>query len=114
VKFLIEHSFSKYFSQNDKNIPPIKSLIGLCLYAGLGDVQPTLRNKIMVQRISRTENQMLTHARNSEITNFIYIYIFWFNLSVWHINYQILVPQYTKCSHVQKHPEQRATFLYLD
>ncbi len=64
---MIEHSFSKYFSQNDKNIPPIKSWIGLCLYAGLGDVQPTLRNKIMVQRISRTENQMLTHARNSEI-----------------------------------------------
>jgi hypothetical protein len=49
VEFLIEHSFSKYCSQNDENFPPKKSLIGLCLYAGLGDVQPTLRNKIMAK-----------------------------------------------------------------
>ncbi len=46
VEFLIEHSFSKYCSQNDKKFPPKNSLIGLCLYASLGDVQPTLRNKI--------------------------------------------------------------------
>jgi hypothetical protein len=35
VEFLIEQSFSKYCSQNDKKFPPIKSLIGLCFYAGL-------------------------------------------------------------------------------
>jgi hypothetical protein len=46
---LKERSSSKYFSQNDKKIPPIKSLIGLCLHAGLGDVQPTFRNKVMVK-----------------------------------------------------------------
>jgi hypothetical protein len=49
VEFLIEHSFSTYFSQNDENFPTKKSLIGLCLYAGLGDVQPTSRNEIMVK-----------------------------------------------------------------
>jgi hypothetical protein len=49
MEFLIEQSFSKYISQNDENFPPIKSVIGFCLYAGLGDVQPTLRNKIMVK-----------------------------------------------------------------
>jgi hypothetical protein len=49
VEFLIEHSFSKYFSQNDTKFPAKKSFIGLCLYAGLGDVQPTLRNEIMVK-----------------------------------------------------------------
>jgi hypothetical protein len=49
VELLIEHFVSKYFSQNDKKIPPKQSLIGLCLYAGLGDVQPTLRNEIMVK-----------------------------------------------------------------
>jgi hypothetical protein len=47
VEFLIEHSFSKYCSQNDKEFPPKNSSIGVCLYAGLGDVQPALRNKIM-------------------------------------------------------------------
>jgi hypothetical protein len=50
VKFLIERSISKYFSQNDENFPPKKSLIGVCFYAGLGDVQATLRNKIMVKQ----------------------------------------------------------------
>jgi len=49
VEFVIEHFFSKYFSENIKKNLPLKSLIGLCLYAGLGDVQPTLRNKIMVK-----------------------------------------------------------------
>jgi hypothetical protein len=48
VKFLIEHSFSKYCSQNDKKIPPKKSCIGVWLYAGLGE-QRTLRNKIMAK-----------------------------------------------------------------
>jgi hypothetical protein len=49
VKFLIEHSFSKSCSQNDQKIPPKKSCIGVWLYAGLGDMQPTLRNKVMVK-----------------------------------------------------------------
>jgi len=46
---LREHSSPKYLLQNDNKFPPIKSLIGLCLHAGLGDVQPTLRNKVMVK-----------------------------------------------------------------
>jgi hypothetical protein len=49
VKFLIEHSNTKHFSQNDENFPPKKSLIGVCSYAGLADVQPTVTNKIMVK-----------------------------------------------------------------
>jgi hypothetical protein len=49
VEVWIEHSLSKHCSQNDEHFPPKKSIIGVCLYAGLGDVQTTLRNKIMVE-----------------------------------------------------------------
>jgi hypothetical protein len=45
VEFLIEHSFSKYVSQNGENFSPKKSELGLCLYSGLGVVQPTQKTK---------------------------------------------------------------------
>jgi hypothetical protein len=66
MEFLIEQSFSKCISQNDENFQAIKSLIGFCLYAGLGDVQPTLRNKI------RSKNKPNVHTfKKLTSTNFI-------------------------------------------